>query len=160
MADEVGIISSSKKFETECPSLKLSSGWNSMRAVSSEVPSGNVLQKVLDGEKNNRDLKSKRCSVSLGSVSGVIGKQYAKSRPLTADSTESKKPLKLDSRDFPVDEIWSEKNPPSMIARTGTVQVDVEEFLFKMLGDGFQLDVTVIQEVLGKALSFFIFYPF
>jgi hypothetical protein len=107
------------------------------------------------GEKDTREFKSKRYPVSMGAVSSVLGKEYAKPKPLTHRSVEATKPLKLDSKDFPVSDVWREKNPPSMVARHGIMQAGVEEFLFQMLGNGFQLDMTLIQEVLGKAsLSF------
>ncbi|CAK7327601.1 unnamed protein product [Dovyalis caffra] len=135
-------------------SLKLASGGDSMRAVSSEL-SSKVFKMAPIGEKDTKEFKSKRYPVSMGTVSGVLGKEYAKPRSLTHRSVEVTKPLKLDSKDFPVSEVWSEKIPPSMLARQGTMQADIEEFIFKMLGDGFQLDMTLIQEVLGKAsLSF------
>lgn len=34
--------------------------------------------------------------------------------------------------------------------KSDTVHNDVEEFLFKMLGDGFSLDMSTIQNVVGK----------
>ncbi|XP_058001453.1 putative nuclear RNA export factor SDE5 isoform X2 [Hevea brasiliensis] len=116
--------------------------------LSSEWPSDNHLEKTSAGQNRTKELRSKKCSISMGTVSSVIGKEYAKPRPLTYESTEARKPLKLDSKDFPVSEIWSEKNPSSVTTRNKISQVDIEEFLFKMLGEGFQLDMPVIREVL------------
>lgn len=135
-------------------SMKLASGRDSMRPMFSEL-SPKVFKMAPIGEKDTREFKSKRYPVSMGAVSSVLGKEYAKPKPLTHRSVEATKPLKLDSKDFPVSDVWREKNPPSMVARHGIMQAGVEEFLFQMLGNGFQLDMTLIQEVLGKAsLSF------
>ncbi|KAE8681077.1 Silencing defective 5 [Hibiscus syriacus] len=65
--------------------------------------------------------KSKQCSVSTGGVAVVIGKNYVKP---------------------------SEEDPSDRTTRNGTTNGDLEKFLFQMLGDGFQLDKSVIQEVL------------
>ncbi|KAF2286016.1 hypothetical protein GH714_009710 [Hevea brasiliensis] len=121
-----------------------------LSTLSSEWPSDNHLEKTSAGQNRTKELRSKKCSISMGTVSSVIGKEYAKPRPLTYESTEARKPLKLDSKDFPVSEIWSEKNPSSVTTRNKISQVDIEEFLFKMLGEGFQLDMPVIREVLDR----------
>ncbi|RQO85971.1 hypothetical protein POPTR_001G401900v4 [Populus trichocarpa] len=130
-------------------SMKLASGRDSMRPMFSEL-SPKVFKMAPIGEKDTREFKSKRYPVSMGAVSSVLGKEYAKPKPLTHRSVEATKPLKLDSKDFPVSDVWREKNPPSMVARHGIMQAGVEEFLFQMLGNGFQLDMTLIQEVLGR----------
>ncbi|XP_043810619.1 putative nuclear RNA export factor SDE5 [Manihot esculenta] len=118
---------------------------DSTKTLSSKWPSDNYVEKTSDGQK--RKLKSKKCSASMGTVSSVIGKEYAKTRQLTNESVEAKKPLKLDSQEFPVSEIWNDKKPAS-VTRKDPSQVDIEEFLFKMLGEGFQLEMPVIHEVL------------
>ncbi|XWS27990.1 hypothetical protein CRYUN_Cryun25bG0027600 [Craigia yunnanensis] len=132
------------KFENKSPgasttSMELSCGWESESVASSEYTSANP---------NTGALKSKKCSVSMGSVSGVIGKNYVEPRPLRKDSPETTKPVKIDSKELPVSVNWSEEGPSSRTTRNGTTHGDLEEFLFEMLGDGFQLEKSVIQEVL------------
>ncbi|KAA8526841.1 hypothetical protein F0562_008930 [Nyssa sinensis] len=116
--------------------------------ASSEHLSDDMLDKPNYAARNSIASKPKKCSVSIGTVSGVIGREYARTRPLTNESCKLTKPLKLNSKELPISEIWGEKAPPN-VARDETMHKDVEEFLFTMLGDGFQLDKNVIQEVLG-----------
>jgi hypothetical protein len=141
------------KEKLECASStssELSYELDGASATPSEVSSDNVLQSSHYGGRNTRSLKSKVCPVSIGTVSGFIAKDYSRHKPVTNDYPEAKKPLKIDFKALPFAEIWSEEVPPSTAARKGTVHADVEEFLFKMLGDGFQLDMNVIRKVLGK----------
>ncbi|GLT62147.1 hypothetical protein SLA2020_348050 [Shorea laevis] len=140
------------KDKLECASStssELSSELDGASAMPSEASSDNVLQSSHHGGRNTRSMKSKVCPVSIGTVSGFIAKDYSRSRPVTNEYPEATKPVKLDLKELPFSEIWSEEVPPSTTARNGTVHVDVEEFMFKMLGDGFQLDMNVIREVLG-----------
>lgn len=141
------------KDKLECASStssELSSELDGASAMPSEVSFYNVLQSSYHGGRNTRSMKSKVRPVSIGTVSGFIAKDYSRPRPVTNAYPEATKPRKLYLKDFPFSEIWSEEVPPSTTARNGTVHVDVEEFMFKMLGDGFQLDMNVIREVLGK----------
>ncbi|KAK3199017.1 hypothetical protein Dsin_022432 [Dipteronia sinensis] len=126
-------------------SLKLQSESENPSTKALEPASDNVLHKPF---------KLKNCPVAMGTISTVIGKEYLRGKPLTDDSHEPTKPMKLNSKEFPASEIWSEEVPPSTTATNGTMSPDIEEFLFKMLGDGFQLDTTVIQDVLGESVSF------
>ncbi|XWS52047.1 hypothetical protein CRYUN_Cryun11dG0033700 [Craigia yunnanensis] len=129
-----------KSLGASTTSMALSCGWESESAASSEYTSANP---------NTGALKSKKCSVSMVSVSGVIGKNYVEPRPSRKDSPETTKPVKIDSKELPVSVIWSEEGPSSRTTRNDTTHGDLEEFLFEMLGDGFQLDKSVVQEVLG-----------
>ncbi|KAJ4726286.1 putative Smr domain-containing protein [Melia azedarach] len=113
-----------------------------------ELASDNVLHSSYADGRNIRVLKSKNRPLSMGTVSGLIGKGYMKTKPLTNNSCEPTKPLKLDSKELPVYEIWCDEVPLEVTEKKGTMVADVEEFLFKMLGDGFQLDMAVIEEVL------------
>lgn len=98
------------------------------------------------------NLKPKRSSAIMGTVSSVIGKDYIKPRPLTKTFSEKLKPVKLHSEEFPVSEIWEEKKAPTHPSTScGESMVsDVQEFIFRMLGDGFQLEMSVIQDVVGE----------
>lgn len=121
-------------------SVELLSGWES-ESESAASP-------------NTGAIKSKKCSVSMGSVSGVIGKGYVQPRPSRKDSLETSKPVKIDAKELPVSAIWTEEDPSNMTTRNGTTNDDLEEFLLEMLGEGFKLDKSVIQEVIGKCATF------
>ncbi|KAI3716261.1 hypothetical protein L6452_23478 [Arctium lappa] len=91
--------------------------------------------------------KPKHSGISVGSVSGIIGADYGRSRASTKEARAITKPVKLMSNKFPVTQIWVEKPPVN--ATNETMNKDVEQFLLKMLGDGFKLDMEVIKEVVG-----------
>ncbi|XP_065862114.1 putative nuclear RNA export factor SDE5 isoform X2 [Euphorbia lathyris] len=129
--------------------LELPSKLESQISTSSEISFDNVLDEASDGQEGTKELLSKRCSASMGNVSSIIGKEYANPRPSRNGSMETKKPLKLQCEYLPISENWEEKDSSSMAITTNYAQPDVEEFLFKMLGEGFQLDRHKIQEVLG-----------
>ncbi|GMY31772.1 putative nuclear RNA export factor SDE5 [Fagus crenata] len=140
------------KDKLECASstsLEVSSDLGTGDAMPSEMSSDNIRQKSHNGGRTTRALKSKVCPASIGTVSGVIAKDYVTLRPVTKGYPEATKPPKLDSKELSISEIRSEEVPPSMRARKGTTCDNIEEFMIKMLGDGFQLDENVIQEVLG-----------
>ncbi|KAL7216817.1 hypothetical protein ACSBR1_028692 [Camellia fascicularis] len=118
-------------------------------SLSSELSDDILLDKSNFPERNSIASKQKKCSVSMGTVSSVIGKEYAQSRPSRSESCRVNKPLKLNSEELPISEICGEKVPPNMTT-IKSMHKDIEEFLFKMLGDGFQLDMKIIQEVLGR----------
>ncbi|XP_059658787.1 putative nuclear RNA export factor SDE5 [Cornus florida] len=118
-------------------------------SASSEESSDNILDRPNFAERSSMESKPKKCSVSMGTVAVVIGKEYAMPKPMENESYELNKPLKLNSEDLPISEIWDEKIPPYIAARDETMHKDVEKFLFATLGDGFQLGMDVIREVLG-----------
>ncbi|XP_020872066.1 putative nuclear RNA export factor SDE5 isoform X1 [Arabidopsis lyrata subsp. lyrata] len=93
--------------------------------------------------------RPKRNSISVGTVSSVIGKEYARTRPISNAPREATKPMKIDSRDIPETELWSEEMPKSNEPKTNRAPTDVEEFIVKMLGEGFQASQDVIHQVLG-----------
>lgn len=105
-------------------------------------------------EGNLRPLKQKSRPISLGSVSGVIGKSYARSTASANESCAPVKPLKLDMTNF----LMSECQDKEDSVKDNFVHKDIEDFIFKMLGHGFQLDRGLIQEVLGND-SFMPFLP-
>ncbi|KAL4589084.1 hypothetical protein LXL04_001986 [Taraxacum kok-saghyz] len=92
--------------------------------------------------------KTRNSGVSMGTVSSRIGADYGRSRPLTRESYEVSKPVKLMSNEVPASQIWVEKSKPENI-KNETMSKDIEDFLLKMLGDGFQLDMEVIKQVVG-----------
>ncbi|KAK6932553.1 protein of unknown function DUF1771 [Dillenia turbinata] len=93
---------------------------------------------------NGRASKAKVNSVSMGTVSSVLGKDYLRATPAGNGLREATKPLKLNTKDLPVAGFNKQE-----VQKDVAVNVDIEEFMFKMLGDGFQLERGVIQEVLG-----------
>nr|KYP40976.1 hypothetical protein KK1_037665 [Cajanus cajan] len=88
-------------------------------------------------------------SASLGSVSGVVGRDYVQPKTWTKANREVSKPLKLDAREMPESVVWGENSSPTTAAAKGTVSDGVVDFLYKMLGDGFELDKNKIHVVLG-----------
>ncbi|KAH0880742.1 hypothetical protein HID58_068136 [Brassica napus] len=113
-----------------------------------------VPKKVQTQENDSNAAKvwrPKKSSVSVGTVSSVIGKEYARrSMPESNARQEAVKPMKIDARDIPETEIWSEEElPRSNEANVSRAPTDVEEFIAKMLGEGFQASPEVIQQILG-----------
>ncbi|XP_009614543.1 putative nuclear RNA export factor SDE5 isoform X1 [Nicotiana tomentosiformis] len=94
--------------------------------------------------------KQKKLSVSMGTVSSMIPRDYVTNRPLIPETSTRIKPLKLTVDDFFTPEIRDEKAPLGAAAMSETLPGSVEEFLFKMLGDGFSLDMSVIEDVVGQ----------
>lgn len=96
--------------------------------------------------------KPKFHPVSAGTVSSRLGKDYVRSMPSASRNYhKTTKPLKLDANLLTMSEIWDEKCEPNNLYHNQLHQ-DMEDFLFKMLGDGFQLDREKIREVLGTYL--------
>lgn len=116
-------------------------------ASSSKSLTDNFLEKSCV-QRNSIAAKQKTRPVSMGTVSGVIGREYSKTKPSSYEQHTVRKPFKFYSSELPPSEVWGE-HPPDSVATNETMKKDVEEFLFKMLGDGFKLDLGVIREVLG-----------
>ncbi|XP_004293100.1 PREDICTED: uncharacterized protein LOC101293853 [Fragaria vesca subsp. vesca] len=117
--------------------------------VPAALSSDSILQRTSNRFGNTRASKSKRPSLSVGTVSGVIGKDSSRQNTSTNESAEMQKPLKLELIGRPFSNLPSEEVQSSMSAKNCKMHTDVEEFLFKMLGDGFELDMNVIKEVLS-----------
>ncbi|KAL0306500.1 UNVERIFIED_CONTAM: putative nuclear RNA export factor SDE5 [Sesamum radiatum] len=113
-------------------------------SASSGGPSNNILENA-----HITKSKSRKCSASMGTVSNVIGKDYITPRPQSNGLNEKLKPVKINSDDFPVSEIWDEKKDSASTSRSESMNSDIEEFLYKMLGNGFQLEKSVIQDVVA-----------
>ncbi|KAK4271543.1 hypothetical protein QN277_020225 [Acacia crassicarpa] len=103
-----------------------------------------------DNSFRERYLKPKVRPVSVGIVSSRLAKDYVRSMPSANRSYHgTTKPLKLDANLLTTSEVWAEKCEPN-ISNHNQLHQDMEDFLFKMLGDGFQLDREKIREVLGN----------
>lgn len=113
---------------------------------SSESSNGYILKKC-DANGKFRNVKQKWRPVSGGTVSSVLGKSYIRSMPVGNGSCAATKPLKLDAQEFPMSELWGEE-PKQTQSKHDRMHEDMEDFLFKMLGDGFQLDREMIRQAL------------
>ncbi|KAK6264739.1 hypothetical protein SCA6_020173 [Theobroma cacao] len=115
----------------------------------SESFCSNSLQSSWQANGDLRAPKQKRRPVSGGTVSSMLGKGYMKSVPLASGSYPGTKPFKVDSEELPMSKVWGEglKSSPLKEER---LHKDMEDFLFKMLGEGFQLDKDVIRDVLDS----------
>eukprot|EP00261_Vitis_vinifera_P036817 XP_019078060.1 PREDICTED: putative nuclear RNA export factor SDE5 [Vitis vinifera] len=109
----------------------------------------NISEHPCPADGNPKASKPKRRPVSVGTISGVIGKSYARCTASANESCVATKPLKLDMTNFPMFEC-QDKEDKFDSAKDDLMHKDVEDFIFKMLGHGFQLDRGLIQEVLGK----------
>ncbi|KAK4342059.1 hypothetical protein RND71_037875 [Anisodus tanguticus] len=94
--------------------------------------------------------KQKKLSASMGSVSSMIPRDYVTNRPLIIETSTRIKPLKLSADDLFTPELRDEKAPLGAAATSENLPSSVEEFLFKMLGSGFSLDMSVIKDVVGQ----------
>ena len=99
-------------------------------------------------DRNPKASNPKRRPVSTGTISGVIGKSYTRSTASARESVATK-PLKLDMTKFPLLECRDKEDKFDSV-KDDLMHKDIEGFIFKMLGNGFQLDRGLIQEVLGK----------
>ncbi|KAK9131761.1 hypothetical protein Scep_011289 [Stephania cephalantha] len=116
----------------------------SMTQEKSEV----MLEKRNYGSRGGIGSKTKRVSVSLGTVSSVIGKDYSKPTVLQYGKCETTKPVKLNSDEFPVTELWGEDESLDSTTSKERMHHEMEDFLQKMLGNGYKLGMDVIREVL------------
>ncbi|XVF25815.1 hypothetical protein REPUB_Repub13aG0246100 [Reevesia pubescens] len=115
----------------------------------SESSCSNSSQNSCQANEGLRTLKQKWKPVSGGTVSSMIGKGYMKSVPLANGPYPGTKPLKVDSKELPMSVLWGEGLESSSL-REDHLHKDMEDFLFKMLGEGFRLDRDVIREVLDS----------
>ncbi|KAM3700287.1 hypothetical protein ACB098_05G085200 [Castanea mollissima] len=116
---------------------------------SSKSSCGNFSEKSDIATGNSRASKPKTRPVCAGMVSSMLGKDYIKSTPPVNGSYMVRKPLKLDSKVMPMSELW-EVEAKSCSPKYDRLHQEMEDFLFKMLGDGFKLDRDVIRQVLDN----------
>lgn len=147
-ADDAGYVLSDMKGSS------FASTTNSTNCVgesesSEELSCGNFSEKLIPADGNPRSSKQKWHTISVDTVSSVVGKDYVRSTPLANGSCMAAQPSKLDSKVLPASELLG-KDYKMDASKDDQMHQDVEDFLFKMLGDGFQLDRDVIREVLGN----------
>ncbi|XP_022142235.1 putative nuclear RNA export factor SDE5 isoform X2 [Momordica charantia] len=99
------------------------------------------------GNGSQKTAKPKIQPFSAGTVSSVIGKEYARSKSSANQFTQVYKPVKVGVK--VLHESSSEGDCTNFTSESHLHQ-DMENFLFKMLGDGFRLKREVIREVLGS----------
>lgn len=116
---------------------------------SSESSCGNFSEKMDKATGNPGASKTKCRPVSAGTVSSILGKDYSRSKPSANGSYVVRKPLKLDSKVMPMSELW-EVEAKSDSLNDDRLHEEMEDFLFRMLGDGFKLDRDVIRQVLDS----------
>lgn len=105
--------------------------------------------------KMAQDTKSKprKSPACMGTVSSVIGRGYVVPKTSTKGSCKPKS-LILNSDDIPIPQILDEKDFQNTTEGSDTMHQDIEEFLFRMLGEGFSLNMSVIQDIVGNYLFF------
>ncbi|XP_068645461.1 putative nuclear RNA export factor SDE5 [Aristolochia californica] len=106
-------------------------------------------EKPTDIVKSSKGSKPRKVSASVGTVSNVIGKGYCSSTASENHSYKAKKIVKLEVRSPSTENLVSDAAESDFLPRNKPQNnKDIEDFLYKMLGDGFQLERDVIQDVL------------
>lgn len=140
-ADDAGYVLSDMKGSS------FASTTNSTNCVgesesSEELSCGNFSEKLVPADGNPRSSKQKWRTISVGTVSSVSGKDYVRSTSLANGSCMAAQPSKLEV--LPASGLLG-KDSKMDASKDDQMHQDVEDFLFKMLGDGFQLDRDVIR---------------
>ncbi|MED6130661.1 hypothetical protein PIB30_002775 [Stylosanthes scabra] len=112
-----------------------------------ETSSTSDVNSVENSCQERKNFRAKARPASVGTVSGIIGRDYVRSVPSANVSHGVTKPAKVDVKGMPVTGIWREKAKPN-VSKDNQLQQDMEDFLYKMLGNGFQLDRDMIRGVL------------
>ncbi|TKY59414.1 hypothetical protein E2542_SST16503 [Spatholobus suberectus] len=114
---------------------------------SSQSSDGYSLENSFQERKTSRP---KVRPASAGTVSSIIGKDYARPAPSANGSFGGTKPTRLDAKSLPMTGIWREESKTDDVSSSkhDRLHRDMEDFLFKMLGDGFQLDRNMVRQVL------------
>lgn len=83
-------------------------------ASSSKLPTNNFLENSFV-ERNSNAPKQRNRPVSKGTVSGVIGREYSKTKPSSYKQRAVEKPMKFNSSELQPSEVWGE-HPPESVA--------------------------------------------
>lgn len=116
--------------------------------LSSESSSHDMSCNPTQANGNSTASKPKHHPASLGTVSSFLGKDYVSTKPPAKIFSEAAKPSKLDPESLPISALSIKEDQAD--SKDDQMQKEMEDFLFKMLGEGFQLDRHVIRDVLGK----------
>ncbi|XP_059436179.1 putative nuclear RNA export factor SDE5 [Corylus avellana] len=111
-----------------------------------ESSCGNFSEKLGQASGNSRASKPKS-SVSGGSVSSILGKDYIRSIPSANGPCNVSKPIRKVWRVVQMSEL-SEVEAKSGAPKDEPMRQDMADLLFRMLGDGFKLDRDLILQVL------------
>lgn len=109
-------------------------GMNAASVSSLELSTKDILKHPFIGEKDG-------IGPANNYVSGIFGGEYSKSTISTNGSS------RIQSSEVQSNE--SSTVSCSNIGNDDSLHTDLEDFLFRMLGDGFQLDMKMIHDVLG-----------
>ncbi|XP_059659194.1 putative nuclear RNA export factor SDE5 isoform X2 [Cornus florida] len=116
---------------------------------SSELSCNTTFVKFSCVDGNSKESKSRSRPASAGTISCVLGKNYLSSTSLTHEACMTTKPLKVDSKDLLRSELEGEHSSINL-GRENLMDNKIEDFLFKMLGDGFQLDRDTMWDIIGS----------
>ncbi|XP_050214013.1 putative nuclear RNA export factor SDE5 isoform X2 [Mercurialis annua] len=147
-ADSAGEILCNMQGSTSSSSAFATNG--EARGLESAKPSyGEIYVKTRQENGKFGAPKQKWRPVSGGTVSSIIGKDYVRPVPAVNGDFMGTKPVKLDANEFPMSELWREE-PIMNPSKNGHMQKDMEDFIFRMLGDGFQLERDLVHQILDK----------
>lgn len=135
---------------------QLSSGeeWSKQ---STESINSDISESSYQANGKFKSSKTKGRTVSAGTISSIIGKDYVKSVHPANGSCIATKPSKWDLKQLPMSEIWREEGKPNP-PKNDLLPEDMEDFLIKLLGEGFQMERGVVREILG--MPNFIILPY
>ncbi|KAH9715159.1 hypothetical protein KPL71_020933 [Citrus sinensis] len=146
--DLAGEFLCNKQANTSTSSVHTSAG-EARGKESSKSSNGNISENSFYGNGKSRASNTKWHLVSGRTVSSFLGKDYVKPAQPANGTFLASKPLKLDPKEFPMSALCREESKPKQ-SKDDHLQKDMEDFLFKFPGDGFQLNRDVIQEVLDS----------
>ncbi|MBA0767325.1 hypothetical protein Gotri_016221, partial [Gossypium trilobum] len=146
--DLAGLILSSEVFTVDQPVSAATDECSGKRKKDEPMESSrcNSFQRSCQENGGLSSPKQKARPVSGGTVSSMLGKGYMKSVPLANGSYPGTKPMKVDSKEMPMSLFWGEELEPSS-QNEDRMHKDMEDFLFKMLGEGFRLERDMIREI-------------
>ncbi|XP_024036904.1 putative nuclear RNA export factor SDE5 [Citrus clementina] len=142
--DLAGEFLCNKQANTSTSSVHTSAG-EARGKESSKSSNSYISENSFYGNGKSRVSNTKWHLVSGRTVSSFLGKDYVKPAQPANGTFLASKPLKLDPREFRISALSEKKL--NRQSKDDHLQKDMEDFLFKLLGEGFQLYRDVIQEV-------------
>ncbi|KAH9666830.1 putative nuclear RNA export factor SDE5 [Citrus sinensis] len=141
--DLAGEFLCNKQANTSTSSVHTSAG-EARGKESSKSSNSYISENSFYGNGKSRVSNTKWHLVSGRTVSSFLGKDYVKPAQPANGTFLASKPLKLDPREFRISALSEKKL--NRQSKDDHLQKDMEDFLFKLLGEGFQLYRDVIQE--------------
>ncbi|KAH9666829.1 putative nuclear RNA export factor SDE5 [Citrus sinensis] len=142
--DLAGEFLCNKQANTSTSSVHTSAG-EARGKESSKSSNSYISENSFYGNGKSRVSNTKWHLVSGRTVSSFLGKDYVKPAQPANGTFLASKPLKLDPREFRISALSEKKL--NRQSKDDHLQKDMEDFLFKLLGEGFQLYRDVIQEI-------------